>query len=1078
MVLPETEVIFSSDGRVLLRQSLPPGDYVIGRGRADLKLEDPGISPQHARLVIRQHDVEVADLGSAAGTYVNGQPAGNGLRILPSQKVYLGKDVILETRRHRKPMDPEESLTMQAAMVRRLLPEEFRHCERYAIREQVGQGGMGTIFVARDNAIRRLVAMKLMRAPVSEAALGRFVEEAQITGQLEHPNIVPIHELGVDEFDQLYYTMKYVRGQTLKDALSRVAAGDAENVRRFPLSELLAILLKVSDAVAFAHSRGVIHRDLKPENIMLGEYGEVLVMDWGLAAARESESVHSEAQPSISLHSAEVPTGEALLLGTPHYMAPEQARGEMRSLDGRCDIYALGGLLYTTLALEAPVEGETAEEVLENVRAGRTRTARAVERRWLPHVPGGRAPESLLAVARKAMAFEKRSRYGSVSEFQDDIRAYLRGFATGAEAPGIGKTVWLAFSRNRREAVLLALCLTVLIIVGALAFLHIQQQRARADEALAGLRDAAPAFVSQARWLAAENDIAGALQSLEHALRLDGQRATAWLAKGELLQAQLQFGAAASAFRMAEARRGEGEARAAENAEICEALDAEARSAGKVSRESLLKLLALMTREERPAVMRAAVARIINHEGSVARDSWLERLAGVQLPPGRPLSERLTARADGLLVLDLRGTNLSDLGSFDGIPVAELDLSGLPITTIEHARGLPLERLNLSRTGVSDLAPLAHAKLAALDISDTAVTDLRPLAGLPLKDLRADRVQATAFDALKSVPLEVLSIAETKAGDLSFLQRMPLRRLCLAGCNEAMRFSTLLQLPNLEALILPNRLPELSAEELRAVSALRNQSSLRQIEAFADGGLETRVIAAAEGFWAEWGGDLKWMERLRRVAPTTELVRLPDRTWELTLRNARVTELPDLSGARLRAVDLFNTPVTNIRALAEMPLQTLDLRLTRVTDLTPLRGMPLRELLLWQNPVQDFSPLKSLTELELLDLSDTPFSDLRVIGSRKLRLLRIGSTKVSDLSPLAGMPLEKLHCDSIPASSVAPLLQCRELRWIVLPADATDAVVLRELPKLERISRAFRAESEPTMTASEFWAQEFKRKHE
>jgi len=153
---------------------------------------------------------------------------------------------------------------------------------RYAVGKVVAAGGMGAIRQVTDRNIRRTVAMKVMRDPdaMTRDQVLRFIEEAQITGQLQHPGIVPVHDLGVDAYDQVYYTMKFVQGETLAAILQGLRARQSDVLRRYPLSALLRLFLRICDAVAYAHSRGVIHRDLKPENVMVGDFGETLVMDW------------------------------------------------------------------------------------------------------------------------------------------------------------------------------------------------------------------------------------------------------------------------------------------------------------------------------------------------------------------------------------------------------------------------------------------------------------------------------------------------------------------------------------------------------------------------------------------------------------------------------------------------------------------------------------------------------------------------------------------------------------------------------------------------------------------------------
>src|SRR4029434_1261634 len=157
--------------------------------------------------------------------------------------------------------------------------------KKHRVITTIARGGMGVVLQARDLRIRRNVAMKVMKtgAQFSRENVLRFIDEAQLSGQLEHPNIVPVYDLGIDEHGEIFYSMKYVRGITLDEILRGLRNGRAETIEEYPLSTLLTIFQKICDAIAFAHSKGVVHRDLKPENVMIGRYGEVLVMDWGLA---------------------------------------------------------------------------------------------------------------------------------------------------------------------------------------------------------------------------------------------------------------------------------------------------------------------------------------------------------------------------------------------------------------------------------------------------------------------------------------------------------------------------------------------------------------------------------------------------------------------------------------------------------------------------------------------------------------------------------------------------------------------------------------------------------------------------
>lgn len=267
-----------------------------------------------------------------------------------------------------------------------LIARRGSQSSRYLIDKEIARGGMGAVLRGIDCDIRREIAIKVMLDAANPHKKARFVEEAQITGQLEHPNIVPVHELGLDEHGRPFFTMKMVKGRSLDDILKRLAS-DPGAEADWPLSRLLTILVNVCHALSYAHSRRVIHRDLKPANIMVGDFGEVYVMDWGLAKVLDELRRAAPEWPLISATPFTAPhlrpklpepaasgsdsgrvstsrqeeadlTQDGTILGTPAYMAPEQALGRVQQIDQRSDIYALGGLLYAMLTLEPPVETE------------------------------------------------------------------------------------------------------------------------------------------------------------------------------------------------------------------------------------------------------------------------------------------------------------------------------------------------------------------------------------------------------------------------------------------------------------------------------------------------------------------------------------------------------------------------------------------------------------------------------------------------------------------------------------------------------------------------------------------------
>ncbi len=341
-----------------------------------------------------------------------------------------------------QPVDPGK-LDLTEQSVERLGRKPL---QKYRFIRSIGRGGMKMVLQVKDLDATRDVAMAVLpdAAARPHQDIVRFIQEARITASLEHPNIVPVHDLGVDASGAPYYTMKLLRGQTLASLIEKLASGDPKTVSEYNTVRLLRIFLKICYGAAFAHSRGVIHLDLKPENIQVGDYGEVLIMDWGLAKLLEKNPAPAkDGENHTSGQNGENPgyTQDGIMKGTPGYMAPEQAAGKNSAKDTRTDIYALGAILYTLMTWHPPLEQK---EVRERIQA--TLTGNIVPPR--ERAPERDIPVAIEAVIQKAMSLHPDDRYQSVKELRKEVNAYIGGYATAAENASVFKKSLLFIKRH------------------------------------------------------------------------------------------------------------------------------------------------------------------------------------------------------------------------------------------------------------------------------------------------------------------------------------------------------------------------------------------------------------------------------------------------------------------------------------------------------------------------------------------------------------------------------------------------------------------------------------------------------
>ena len=802
----ETEVILRHAGVQLAHVTLGEGEYIIGRkSDAHISIDLPQIADEHARLTIRPDEVMVEDLGSVEGTFVSEEPATVATLVHPNQPVRLG-DVLIEIRQPHAASDGVSPADPTTAPEFSPLADRLFTQKRYSVGETVALGGMGAILQARDAATKRTVAMKVMLGAGSERSIARFIGEAQVTAQLEHPNIVPVHELGVDENGQIFYTMKMVRGITLKKVLQLIADGVAATIEKYPLSELLTIFQKVCDAIAFAHSRGVLHRDIKPENIMLDDFGVVLVMDWGLSKVIgtgepiEERVEHSRDEGSGSGSSGSGSTLQTLagtVLGTPKYMSPEQARGEILTLDGRSDVYALGAMLFEIIHLRPPIPGRTADEILGKVQRGEIAWPSLTK--LGPHLPSRRVPDSIIAVCRKALALHREDRYPTVGALQADLAAYQAGFATSAENAGTWKQLRLLIARNRAVSAALGVIAALSVVFTANVLSerdHAEHEAQRANRALLELQNTAPALRQLADGEARVLHFSQALEDLGAAIAFDPNHLPDRWRRAYLLIGLDRPAEAASALREAAKH----DPANAHRAGISRQLDQIAANPDATKRYSVD--LAWPIYDQLFTAGYTGEALALSKLFHLQADQRLE-LVQKQLADAYP-----------------PGTVTAMKSPIGRIAV----LFNNRVSNLEGLRQVPFDTLAVDNSGIRDLEPLRGLRPVEISLVGDPITSLEPLRGMPL---------------------DILHITCGNLRDLEPLRGMPLRKLRLESCNDTLDLGPLCDCRQLEVLVF--RGPAAN------VDALRDHPSLQRItdRRFTDFGQDFDAVTPVAEFWKQ-----------------------------------------------------------------------------------------------------------------------------------------------------------------------------------------------------------------------------------
>ena len=700
---------------------------------------------------------------------------------------------------------------------------------KYKIGDVLAKGGMGVVLDAKDLNCRRKVAMKVLsdehRNSVDQIL--RFIVEAQICAQLEHPSIVPVYELSVDSSGSVFYTMKLVRGVTLVDILIEIKKNNQEYIDDFPLLRLLTIFLRVCDAIAFAHSKYVVHRDLKPENIMIGDYGEVLVMDWGLAkildpdealsekksdGANLNQEYSSEFDDSIDSilsdgkFSDSMKTMYGQVMGTPGFMPPEQALGKVEDIDPRSDVYALGGILFNILALEPPITGLSIKHLIRKIIKGDIKSPILFNKEnEFPHCPGKKIPEPLSAIAMKALSSHPADRYQNVREVQNDVEKYLGGFATSVEDAGFLKILFLLIKRNKARFIAGAVTLLVLFCTVTIFMIKIIEAKEVAEENLHKFL-----YENTARKEISRKLLTTALSAIKE----NNPDQIVLTHRYSLLDDDFLL-------------RMEG------NSEL-----ADIRPLGELP---LTHLNISQTKVDDISALKGMPLRWLNISNTGV--SNLSPLVGLPL-----------------VYLDISNTQVVDLTSLSNLELKNLNISGiktnnfeilevLPITTLtidssQLSQSDILKNLNLQHLGVRDcdnntLKLIKELQIRSLEIHGRNLKSLRAIRNMDLTSLSLDETRVRKIDILANFSLTTLKISGSLLSDIDVVSKLPLKELCLERCYNLQDLSSIEQCTQLEKLLIPPHITE-----------IQFLKKLNRLKVLADNIKDYETGQSVEDFWA------------------------------------------------------------------------------------------------------------------------------------------------------------------------------------------------------------------------------------
>lgn len=599
--------------------------------------------------------------------------------------------------------------------------------DRYTTGKLIASGGMKEIYEVEDRKTGRQVAMAIVKQLKSKELIEQFIQEARITAKLEHPNIMPVYDIGIEKSGQAYFTMKLVTADNLGTIIKNLRKRNKEYQKKYPLTRLLEIFSDICDAVAFAHSKGILHLDLKPDNIQVGDFGEVLVCDWGLSRFKPELVNHED---TVEYLNGQL-TIHGQVFGSPGYMSPEQAYAGRETLDKYSDIYSLGCLLYTFLTLKPAYEGDSVEGILEKTAKGYfTKPSKVTTSRLVP--------EALEAVCEKSMEYEKNDRYSSATELRDDVRSFLNGYATFAQKASLITRFFLLY--KRQKALVLTLGLAFILAVSATyIYFDAEKEKSEVVEALDEVSTAldkkeeekAKAVKERDEQTAQNDELLLSFSKIRKRLNIFSNLS---IINGLNYLADRNFLAAAEALENSEDEGFN------EHVALCKKIGDNYKDK-PLPRAMLYDLITLLNED----LFTAVIQRVLRSEAA-----YLDKLELVSLTEDLLKITNPECKGINLLVEELFGQKHVSLTGIKDLH----DISPLVL--------IPAQYLDISHTQISDLTPLSEMPLVSLNIRHTKVSDLSSLRELPISSLDMSYSRVKECEVLEYLPLTKIKVAGLK----------------------------------------------------------------------------------------------------------------------------------------------------------------------------------------------------------------------------------------------------------------------------------------------------------------------------